>query len=111
MACRAALLFVSLLSALTTALAFNYRKGYIDAPLNGTALAPGQRFNFTYNVRSDYCVSSFNYTVWLFTSIPSGLSFLGPDNEVATGAYLGRYANSNSGRLTNLTRMKKLGIH
>jgi hypothetical protein len=100
MACHAALLFISLLSALTAALAY-YPHGYITAPLNGTALAPGQRFNFTYNVRSDYCVSSFNYTVWLFTSIPSGLSFIGPDNQVATGAYLGRYANSNSGELSS----------
>ena len=46
-----------------------YPQGLITVPPNGTQIAPGEAFQFTYNTRNDKCVSSYNYTVWLLTSL------------------------------------------
>jgi hypothetical protein len=86
---------LALLASFTGAFAY-YPHGLITAPANGTALAPGQSFNFTYNVRADYCISSYNYTVYMLTSTPARNSlFIGSDNEIATGSYLGRFSGEN----------------
>ena len=63
-------------------------KGTITNPLNGTHIAPGESFEFTYNTRNDACLSSYNYTVWLLTSPPSTLSTLS-----TTGVFLGRFSD------------------
>jgi hypothetical protein len=83
-----------LFTLLTTVTAY-YPQGTITAPANGTRIAPGARFDFKYNIRSDYCLSSLNYTVWLFTSSggPSQAPFLAlePENQFATGHFFGRF--------------------
>jgi len=83
-----------LLAIVAHALAY-YPQGSITVPANGTKITPGQAFNFTYNIRSDYCVSSYNYTVFLFTAVPTGASlFIGPDNQVFTGHTFGRFSGA-----------------
>ena len=67
-----------------------YPQGLITAPNNDTQIAPGESFEFTYNIRSDYCISSYNYTVWLLTSPLSSLMTLS-----TTGVFLGRFSNPN----------------
>ncbi|KAF4617698.1 hypothetical protein D9613_005810 [Agrocybe pediades] len=64
----------------------------IVSPANGTAIGPGQPFNFSYQSIADYGTSSFNYTVWLFTSPPRGFF---PVDNYATGFYFGRFAEPN----------------
>jgi hypothetical protein len=34
--------------------------GVITAPADGTAIAPGENFPFSYNIMADYGVSSYN---------------------------------------------------
>ncbi|KAF8964344.1 hypothetical protein BDZ97DRAFT_1919035 [Flammula alnicola] len=64
----------------------------INAPSNGTVIKPGATFDFSYQSIADYGTSSYNYTVWLFTSPPS--EFV-PLNNYAAGYYFGRYAQPN----------------
>ncbi|TDL23293.1 hypothetical protein BD410DRAFT_721613 [Rickenella mellea] len=64
-----------------------FPQGTITVPANGTAIAPGANFDFTYNVHSDYCVSSYNFTVWLLTSPPESILA-----GTATGHFFGRFA-------------------
>jgi hypothetical protein len=68
--------------------------GAISSPANGTAIAPGQAFAFGYDIHADYCISSFNYTVWLFTSDPAKFS-LTAGGVFSTGAFLGRFQQPN----------------
>src|SRR6266404_8392347 len=87
---------ISILTFVASLLSFAaayYPQGFITSPPNGTHIAPGQAFNFTYNQRSDYCTSSFNYTVWLLTSPPETLLSLQP-----TGRFLGEYQTTSSRR-------------
>ncbi|KAJ3752128.1 hypothetical protein EV360DRAFT_9553, partial [Lentinula raphanica] len=42
----------------------------IMSPANGTRIAPGQLFRFEYQSIAEYSVSSYNYTVILFTELP-----------------------------------------
>ncbi|KAF8158406.1 hypothetical protein B0H34DRAFT_656242 [Crassisporium funariophilum] len=65
---------------------------HIEVPSNGTIIKPGAAFDFQYQSIADYGTSSFNYTVWLFTSPPT--SFVPVDNY-ATGYYFGRFAEPN----------------
>ncbi|KAF1985694.1 hypothetical protein K402DRAFT_379006 [Aulographum hederae CBS 113979] len=74
-----------------------YPQGFITAPTNGTPIAPGASFPFTYNVRSDYCLTSYNYTVWMLTS-PVGfppIVFSDLLTGVATGHYFGRWSQDS----------------
>ena len=63
-------------------------KGIITSPPNGTHIAPGKSFNFTYITRNDDCLSGYNYTVWLLTSPPSTLMA-----SSTTGVFLGRFSD------------------
>lgn len=67
-----------------------FPQGTISSPVNGTVIMPGQSFDFLYNARGDYCLSSYNITVWLLTSAPSSIV-----DGTATGHYFGRYAYSS----------------
>ncbi|KAJ7147058.1 hypothetical protein C8R43DRAFT_1011686 [Mycena crocata] len=60
-------------------------------PADGTHIAPGDGFDFSYSSIADYGVSSYNYTVYLFTSPPS----LGYGENLATGHNFGRFAQPN----------------
>ncbi|KIK56700.1 hypothetical protein GYMLUDRAFT_230090 [Collybiopsis luxurians FD-317 M1] len=64
----------------------------INEPANGTAIAPGAAFDFSYFSIADYGVSAYNYTVWLLTSLPSSTA---PSIHFASGYDLGKYAEPN----------------
>ncbi|KAK7048456.1 26S proteasome subunit P45, partial [Favolaschia claudopus] len=64
----------------------------IIQPADGTHVAPGQSFPFEYQIIADYGVSSYNYTVYLFTTPP--LAFMTSQNYGA-GHYFGRFAQPN----------------
>ncbi|KAJ7147061.1 hypothetical protein C8R43DRAFT_538853 [Mycena crocata] len=66
--------------------------GTIIAPAEGTIIAPGAAFDFAYDSMADFGVTSFNYTVWLLTSIPK--SFV-QSTDFAEGHYFGRFAEPN----------------
>lgn len=66
--------------------------GTILAPANGTNIAPGASFSFQYSSRADYGISSYNYTVWLLTSLPT--TFM-PTDTFATGYFFGRFSAPN----------------
>ena len=61
-------------------------------PAEGTHIAPGQAFDFNYDSIADYGTSSYNYSVYLFTSSP--LAFTSSEN-FATAHYFGRFAEPN----------------
>ncbi|THH04658.1 hypothetical protein EW145_g5353 [Phellinidium pouzarii] len=82
-------LFVSP-SAAAVGLAPRYgAQGTIGSPANGTNIMPGAPFAFLYTPRSDYCLVSNNFTVWLLTSPPSS-----PFGGDMTGHFFGRFAYS-----------------
>ncbi|THV03896.1 hypothetical protein K435DRAFT_791468 [Dendrothele bispora CBS 962.96] len=66
--------------------------GTIVLPTEGTVINPGQAFDFSYDARGDYGVTSYNYTVFLFTSTPGSFS---PSEEFARGHFFGRFSNPN----------------
>ncbi|EEB89748.1 hypothetical protein MPER_12123 [Moniliophthora perniciosa FA553] len=64
----------------------------IVKPAPGTTIAPGQAFDFQYHGVADYSISGYNYSVWLFTELPSGF----PSGEdVGAGEFLGRFDYPN----------------
>ncbi|TFY80934.1 hypothetical protein EWM64_g3080 [Hericium alpestre] len=65
-----------------------YPQGVIEAPLNGTVIRPGQAFNFTYNAHADYCISSYNFSIWVMTSTPG---MFAPSENFMTGYYFGLF--------------------
>lgn len=79
-------------AALVSAAPSTYPAGVIVAPANGTAIAPGQAFDFTYNAHGDYCISSYNYSVWLLTEKPSGFA---PSENFASGYFFGTFDEAN----------------
>ncbi|KAF9067128.1 hypothetical protein BDP27DRAFT_1329308 [Rhodocollybia butyracea] len=66
--------------------------GTISSPPNGALINPGAWFDFLYNSRADYGITSLNYTVFLVTSAPVSLV---PSAEFATGHFFGRFAEPN----------------
>ncbi|KAF7365104.1 26S proteasome subunit P45 [Mycena venus] len=64
----------------------------IVKPADGTHISPGQAFDFSYQSIADYGVSSYNYSVYLFTTPP--LAFMTSQNFGA-GHYFGRFAQPN----------------
>lgn len=64
----------------------------IIEPANGTKIAPGSAFDFSYTSIADYGVSAYNYTVWLFTSLPDSNS---PSIQFASGYDFGKFAEPN----------------
>lgn len=75
-------------------LAYATGPGIIVAPANGSIIAPGASFNFQYISRADYGISSYNYAVWLFTSLPTSIA---PSDNFATGYFFGRFSAQNPG--------------
>ncbi|KAK0201873.1 hypothetical protein DFS33DRAFT_1028907 [Desarmillaria ectypa] len=67
-------------------------KGEITYPINGTVIMPGKAFDFKYDGMADYSVSGYNYSVWLFTSLPQSFS---PSESFGAGHYFGRYDYAN----------------
>ncbi|KAI0043178.1 hypothetical protein FA95DRAFT_1499037 [Auriscalpium vulgare] len=68
----------------------DYTQGVITAPVNGTAIAPGQAFAFAYNIHGDYCISSYEFHVWLVTDSPAPLSL-----SSISGYYFGTFEAEN----------------
>jgi hypothetical protein len=87
---------LTLFSSVATLASAYYPQGSITSPANGTAIQPGQPFNFTYHTRGDYCTSSFNYTVYLLTTDPA-TARLGDENVFGYGEFIGRYTSSSIG--------------
>ncbi|KAK0506595.1 hypothetical protein EDD18DRAFT_37247 [Armillaria luteobubalina] len=67
--------------------------GTITSPANGTVILPGQSFPFSYSPKADYSVSTYNYTVFLLTKLPTSLY---SSDEWSSGHYFGRFDYSNS---------------
>ena len=82
----------TILAVLGSAASVFSAKPSIQAPANGTVIKPGASFDFSYQSIADYGVSSYNYTVWLFTSPPTSVAQLA---NFATGYYFGRFAEPN----------------
>lgn len=70
-------------------------RGVIASPVDGTHIAPGESFPFTYNIRIGQCALSYNYTVWLFTSPPE--TFM---TSTTTGVFLGRFSAASFDGMT-----------
>ncbi|KAJ7095784.1 hypothetical protein B0H15DRAFT_71200 [Mycena belliarum] len=66
--------------------------GTIISPADGTVIAPGQAFDFVYDSMADYGVTSYNYTVWLLTSMPKSFA---ASTAFGEGHYFGRFAEPN----------------
>ncbi|KAJ6477329.1 hypothetical protein C8R47DRAFT_1140023 [Mycena vitilis] len=66
--------------------------GTIIAPADGTVIAPGETFAFEYSTMADYGVTSYNYTVFLLTSVPTTFA---QSVDFAQGHYFGRFAEPN----------------
>ncbi|KAJ7459947.1 hypothetical protein FB451DRAFT_1045626 [Mycena latifolia] len=64
----------------------------IVSPAKGSVIAPNGTFPFQYHSISDYGTSSYNFTIWLFTSAPR---FFEPSETFASGYYLGRFSQPN----------------
>ncbi|ETW81690.1 hypothetical protein HETIRDRAFT_317551 [Heterobasidion irregulare TC 32-1] len=77
---------------LTTAAPLAYPTGVIVAPINGTSIMPGEVFDFKYNAHADYCMSSYNYSVWLVTDKPT--MFM-PSETFMTGHLFGTFQEAN----------------
>ncbi|KAK0448904.1 uncharacterized protein EV420DRAFT_1566089 [Desarmillaria tabescens] len=80
-------IFLAALAALVSA-----DGGVITAPANGTVIMPGESFAFSYDAMADYSVSTYNYTVFLFTKLPSSLF---SSTEWSSGHYFGRFDYPN----------------
>lgn len=66
--------------------------GTIISPAKGTHIAPGAAFDFAYDSMADFGVTSYNYTVWLLTAMPTSLA---QSTNFAEGHYFGRFAEPN----------------
>ena len=73
-------------------LLLNLSTSQILSPKKGSHIQPGAIFPFNYEIHSDYCESSYNFTVFLFTDKPTTLS---PSLSWAHGHYFGRFSEDN----------------
>ncbi|KAK0212168.1 hypothetical protein DFS33DRAFT_1249554 [Desarmillaria ectypa] len=80
-------IFFALVAALVSA-----NGGVITAPASGTIIMPGESFSFSYDAMADYSISTYNYTVLLFTKLPSSLF---STTEWSSGHYFGRFDYPN----------------
>ncbi|KAF7422400.1 hypothetical protein PC9H_010556 [Pleurotus ostreatus] len=64
----------------------------IIKPSNGTSIAPGHRFNFSYQSIAERGCSSYHVHVWLFFHPPTPLFVT---TDYATGHYFGRFQIQN----------------
>ncbi|KAI0822030.1 hypothetical protein BC628DRAFT_1278011, partial [Trametes gibbosa] len=62
--------------------------GQIEQPAPGTAIAPGAAFDFSYHPSADYCRSTYAFSVWLVTDVPSSLA---PMDVFMAGHFFGRF--------------------
>ena len=84
--------------------------GTILLPQPGTQIAPGASFNFSYDIRADYCTSTYAFSVYLLTtpspssssssssSSPSASAGTGTEDDeavFAAGHFFGRYDAEN----------------
>lgn len=67
-------------------------KGDIILPHPGTHIAPGAAFNFSYEIRGDYCTSSYAYSVFLVTDTPTSFA---PSDVFMGGYFFGRFDAPN----------------
>lgn len=65
--------------------------GFIS-PTAGTIVAPGGQFDFKWDTMADYGLSSYNFTVFLFTQAPTSMA---PSEFFGSGYYLGRFSEPN----------------
>ena len=68
--------------------------GTIREPVNGTLVSPGQPIPFHYVSMGEYSVTSYNFSVWLYTSDPRQGLFTGE----ATGVSVGTWSYSSSSK-------------
>ncbi|KAG7450019.1 uncharacterized protein BT62DRAFT_928805 [Guyanagaster necrorhizus] len=80
-------IFLALLAGFVSA-----NGGVITTPTNGTVIMPGESFAFSYDPMADYSISTYNYTVFLFTKLPSSLF---SSTEWSNGHYFGRFDYPN----------------
>ncbi|KIY45652.1 hypothetical protein FISHEDRAFT_28981, partial [Fistulina hepatica ATCC 64428] len=66
----------------------------IVSPAKGTSIAPGETFDFDYESIADYGESSYNLTIWLYTTPPSTV-VITPMTHYAVGHYFGRFGVEN----------------
>lgn len=62
-------------------------RGTIRFPENGTKVSPGQWVPFYYASMGEYGVTSYNFTVWLYTSDPREGLFTGEANGISIGTW------------------------
>lgn len=86
------LLSVLLIGILGNLVNAQSRRGTIDSPANGTRVSPDEWVDFRYYSMAEYSYTSYNFSVWLFTSDPREGLFTGQ----ATGVSLGKYSYSSS---------------
>ncbi|TFK35237.1 hypothetical protein BDQ12DRAFT_668732 [Crucibulum laeve] len=61
-------------------------------PAPGSVIMPGASFDFKYQSIADYGISSYNFTVWLYTTPPADFA---PLKNYASGYFFGRFAEPN----------------
>jgi hypothetical protein len=83
--------FLSWIS-LFACLALGQSPGTIEKPVAGTHIAPGSSFEFKYNIRADYSMSSYDYNVYLFTQQPGVFA---PASDWSAGHFFGRFDEAN----------------
>ncbi|KAI0775550.1 hypothetical protein BD413DRAFT_278147 [Trametes elegans] len=66
--------------------------GRIVEPAAGAHIAPGAAFNFSYDASADYCRSTYAYSVWLVTDVPSSAA---PTDIFMGGYFFGRFDFAN----------------
>ena len=66
--------------------------GTILLPQPGTQIAPGALFNFSYDIRGDYCTSSYAFSVYLVTDVPTSAA---PADVFMGGFFFGRFDAPN----------------
>ena len=84
--------FATALTAFALAAPTLAGKGDIVLPHPGTHIAPGSAFNFTYEIRGDYCTSSYAYSVFLVTDTPTSFA---PSDVFMSGYFFGRFDAPN----------------
>jgi hypothetical protein len=77
----------SLLASAVTA-----QRGTIEQPANGTHVSPNSWVPFFYHSMAEYSYTTYNFSVWLFTSDPKEGLF----TSTATGVSLGKWSYSSS---------------
>ncbi|PVF94651.1 hypothetical protein CPB86DRAFT_712777 [Serendipita vermifera] len=84
--------FLTAASLLASGVVGLAERGNIDQPANGTHVAPGSWVPFYYRTMAEYSWTSYNFSVWLFTSDPKEALFTGG----STGISLGKWSYSSS---------------